>query len=437
MNPIEVNGRRYRAPAEPLVVVCVDGCEYDYLTEAARAGAAPFIKRLLDSGSAFKGDCVVPSFTNPNNLSIVTGVPPAVHGICGNFFYDRDADAEVMMNDPKYLRAGTIFAAFSKAGAKLAVVTAKDKLRKLLGHGIELGPRLHGEDGSICFSSEKAAEVTMGENGIEDVVGLVGMPVPSVYSAELSEFVFAAGVKLLERERPDIMYLSTTDYIQHKFAPGTEGANSFYAMMDRYLARMDAMGAVVALTADHGMNAKQKADGSPNVIYLQDAIDGWIGGGPQPAGARIGKPRARVILPITDPYVVHHGALGSFATIYVEGADRETVAAKLRATEGIEVVLSNAEAASRFELPPDRIGDLVVVSTRHVVLGTSASRHDLSGLDVPLRSHGGISEQTVPLLFNRKVTGLTAGKRLRNFDVLDIALNHLEARVPAAAAAAD
>ncbi len=427
MNPIEVNGRRYRRNSEPLVVVCVDGCEYDYLTEAARSGTAPFIARLLASGSAFKGDCVVPSFTNPNNLSIVTGAPPAVHGICGNFFYDRDADAEVMMNDPKYLRAGTIFAAFSKAGAKLAVVTAKDKLRKLLGHGIELDPRLRGDDnGSICFSSEKAAEVTLAENGIEDVVGLVGMPVPSVYSAELSEFVFAAGVKLLERERPDIMYLSTTDYIQHKFAPGTEGANKFYAMMDRYLAKMDAMGAVIALTADHGMNAKQKADGSPNVIYLQDAIDGWIGAG-----------RARVILPITDPYVVHHGALGSFATIYVEGARRDVVAVKLRALEGIEVVLGNAEAAKRFELPPDRIGDLVVVSTRHVVLGTSASRHDLSGLDAPLRSHGGISEQTVPLLFNRKVTGLAPGQRLRNFDVLDIALNHLEARVPAAAAAAD
>src|SRR5688572_33050693 len=321
MKAIEVNGRRYAPMAEPLVVVCVDGCEYDYLTEAAASGAAPFISKLLSGGSAFKGDCVVPSFTNPNNLSIVTGVPPAVHGICGNYFYDRDADAEVMMNDPKYLRAGTILAAFSNAGAKVAVVTAKDKLRKLLGHGIKLGPGASpqgsGSD-AVCFSSEKAAEVTLAENGIEDVLGLVGMPVPSVYSAELSEFVFAAGVKLLETRRPDIMYLSTTDYIQHKFAPGTDGANRFYAMMDKYLAKMDAMGAVIALTADHGMNAKTRADGKPDVIYLQDQIDGWIG-----------KDKARVILPITDPYVVHHGALGSFATIYIEGAERDEVARRL------------------------------------------------------------------------------------------------------------
>ena len=413
MKPIEVNGRRYAPMTAPLVIVCVDGCEYDYLTEAAAAGKAPFIERLIAAGSAFKGDCVVPSFTNPNNLSIVTGVPPSVHGICGNYFYDRDADAEVMMNDPKYLRAGTILAAFADAGAKVAVVTAKDKLRKLLGH------RMKG----ICFSSEKAAEATIPENGIDHVVELVGMPVPSVYSAELSEFVFAAGVKLLETRRPDLMYLSTTDYIQHKFAPGSDGANRFYAMMDRYLAKMDAMGAVIGLTADHGMNAKTKADGTPNVIYLQDAIDGWIGAG-----------HSRVILPITDPYVVHHGALGSFATIYIEGKDKETVAAKLKALDGIEVVLDNAAAANRFELPPDRLGDLVVVSTKHVVLGTSAARHDLSGLDAPLRSHGGISEQTVPLLFNRRVTGV-GSKRLRNFDILDVALNHLEARAPATAAA--
>ena len=417
MKPIEVNGRRYAPMTAPLVIVCVDGCEYDYLTEAARAGVAPFLARLLRPGTAFKGDCVVPSFTNPNNLSIVTGVPPSVHGICGNYFYDRDADAEVMMNDPKYLRAPTVLAAFARDGKKVAVVTAKDKLRKLLGFGMK-----PGVDGSICFSSEKSAEVSMAENGIDDVLGLVGMPVPSVYSAELSEFVFAAGVKLLETRRPDLMYLSTTDYIQHKFAPGTEGANKFYAMMDRYLAKLDAMGATIALTADHGMNAKQKADGSPNVIYLQDAIDGWIGAG-----------KARVILPITDPYVVHHGALGSFATVYIAGADRETVRTKLSTLAGIEVVLTNAEAAKRFELPPDRLGDLVVVSTRHVVLGTSEARHDLSGLDAPLRSHGGISEQVVPLLFNRPARGLE-GRRLRNFDILDISLNHLEAPVAVAAA---
>ena len=417
MNTVTTNGRTYRWMTDPVVVVCVDGCEYDYLERAASAGRTPFIATLLKPGHAFKADAVVPTFTNPNNLSIVTGVPPAVHGICGNYFYDREANAEVMMNDPKYLRAPTALAAFADAGAKVAVVTAKDKLRKLLGHGMKLGPRLRGDDdGCVCFSSEKAGEATLAENGIDNVVEMVGMPVPSVYSAELSEFVFAAGVKLLETRRPDLMYLSTTDYVQHKCAPGSEGANDFYAMMDRYLARMHALGALIALTADHGMNAKTKADGSPNVIYLQDLLDGWIGPG-----------RSRVILPITDPYVVHHGALGSFATIYLEPLERDLVRVRLADMNGIETALDNAEACRRFELPPERMGDLVVVSTRHVVLGTSRARHDLSGLDAPLRSHGGLSEQTVPLLVSR-AAAVAEGRSLRNFDVLDVVLNCIPAR---------
>ncbi len=406
MKTVDVNGRRYRWMTEPLVVVCVDGCEVDYLEAAAAAGRVPYLGRLLREGAFFKGDCVVPSFTNPNNLSIVTGVPPAVHGICGNYFYDREADAEVMMNDPKYLRAPSVLAAFAEGGAGVAVVTAKDKLRTLLGH------RLKG----ICFSAEKAAEATLEANGIDDLVAFVGMPVPSVYSAALSEFVFAAGLKIMQTRRPDLMYLSTTDYIQHKFAPGSEGANAFFAMMDGYLEKLDAQGAVLALTADHGMNAKTGADGQPNVIYLQDLLDGWIGAG-----------RARVILPITDPYVVHHGALGSFATIYLDATERDSVRARLAEVEGIDLVLTNAEACARFELPPDRMGDLVVVSGKHVVLGTSRARHDLSGLDAPLRSHGGVSEQTVPLLFNRKTAGIPGKARLRNFDILAVALNHLDA----------
>jgi phosphonoacetate hydrolase len=401
---LTVNGRTYRWMERPLILVCVDGCQHEYITAAVAAGAAPFLGRLLaGAGDCFIADCVMPSFTNPNNLSIVTGVPPSVHGICGNYFFDPERGEEVMMNDPRHLRAGTILAAFSDAGAKVAVITAKDKLRKLLGH------RMKG----ICFSSEKADEVTLADNGIENVLGRVGMPLPSVYSAALSEFVFAAGVKLMERERPDLMYLSTTDYVQHKAAPGTAAADDFYAMMDRHLARLDALGTRIVLTADHGMNAKHGADGRPNVVYLQDAIDSWIG-----------KERARVILPITDPYVVHHGALGSFALVYLDGADEQRmVAARIAALPGIETVLTRAEGAARFELPPDRIGDLVVVSAIDTVIGTARDRHDLSGLDVPLRSHGGTYEQKVPLLVNCRIGRPLENRRWRNFDAFDLGLN--------------
>ncbi|MES3013939.1 MAG: phosphonoacetate hydrolase [Pseudomonadota bacterium] len=401
---IQVNGRSYRWMNRPVVVFCVDGCEPAYLDAAVAAGIAPTLERMMKSGTNLLADCVIPSFTNPNNLSIVTGAPPSVHGICGNYFFDRELGQEVMMNDPKYLRAGTLLAAFADAGAKVAVITAKDKLRKLLGNHMK----------GICFSSEKADQATLDENGITDVVAMVGMPVPSVYSAELSEFVFAAGVKLMETRRPDLMYLSTTDYVQHKAAPGSPAANAFYQMMDGYLAQLDALGAVIVLTADHGMNDKHGSDGQPNVIYLQDVLDEWYGAG-----------TARVILPITDPYVVHHGALGSFATVYAP--DAATAAAwteRIKQVPGMESVLSRNEAAQRFELPPDRIGDIVVVSERNTVIGTARSRHDLSALEVPLRSHGGVSEQRVPLISNRTMSGIADSRRLRNFDAFDLALNH-------------
>ncbi|HEV8586514.1 MAG TPA: phosphonoacetate hydrolase [Methylomirabilota bacterium] len=401
---IEVNGRRYTLPRAPVVVVCVDGCEPDYLDRAVAAGAMPWLGGARAAGTNLVGDCVMPSFTNPNNLSIVTGAPPSVHGISGNYFWDPQAGVEVMMNDPKYLRAETILARLADAGKSLAVVTAKDKLRRLLGHAMK----------GVCFSSEKANETTEAEHGIADALGFVGRPLPSVYSADLSEFVFAAGVKLMETRRPDVMYLSTTDYVQHKHAPGTPAANAFYRMMDGYLARLDAQGAVIALTADHGMNAKTDAAGRPQVVYLQDVLDAWLGAG-----------RTRVILPITDPYVVHHGALGSFATVYLPATvSVDEALARIATLPGMEAVLDRKEACRRFELPEDRIGDVVVVSARHTVVGTSAAKHDLSGLDAPLRSHGGLSEQRVPLVLNRR-TRVEPGARVRNFDAFDLALNRL------------
>ena len=376
------------------------------------------LERILGKGESHLAKSVVPSFTNPNNLSIVTGRPPAVHGICGNYLIDPETGQEVMMNDPKFLRAPTIFASFQEAGAKVAVLTAKDKLRLLLGKGLNFG------DGTaVGFSSEKADQCTMEGHGIENVCEMVGMGVPEVYSAELSEFVFAAGVKLLASMRPDLMYLSTTDYVQHKYAPGSEGANAFYAMMDKYLGELDAGGAAIVLTADHGMKDKHLANGEPDVLYLQDVFDDWLG-----------KDAAKVILPITDPYVVHHGALGSFATVYLpESADVAELVNRVKGLDGINACYNRAEGCKVFELPEDRTGDLIVVSggaSNSKVIGTSADKHDLSGLTEPLRSHGGTSEQVVPMIMNRQTVDLPSD--LRNFDSFLIGCNHLASMAEAA-----
>ena len=237
---------------------------------------------------------------------------------------------------------------------------------------------------------------------------------PEVYSADLSEFILAAGVKIMERDRPDIMYLSTTDYIQHKHAPVTPAANAFYEMMDGYLAKLDEMGCIIAITADHGMNAKHDSDGETDVIYLQTVLDDMLG-----EGATL------VILPITDPYVAHHGALGSFATVYLlDGVDQSDLLGKLEALDGIELALDRTAGCTRFELPEDRIGDIIMVSTQHKVLGTTECRHNLSELKDPLRSHGGVSEEQVPFLVNRGID-LPPDAPLRNFDIYNVLLTNI------------
>ena len=189
---VTANRRSYPWPNVPAIAICLDGCEPAYLDEAINAGLMPTLARIRAAGTERTALSVIPSFTNPNNLSIATGRPPAIHGICGNYLYEPATGKEVMMNDPRFLRAPTVFKAFYDAGAKVAVVTAKDKLRALLGHGLKFD-----EGRAVCFSSEKSDTTTKAENGIDNASAWLGRPVPEVYSADLSEFVFAAGVKLL------------------------------------------------------------------------------------------------------------------------------------------------------------------------------------------------------------------------------------------------
>ena len=402
---VETNGRRYEAPTTCAIVICLDGCEPAYLDVAIERGLMPNLERIRQHGTSRIAHSVIPSFTNPNNMSIATGRPPVVHGICGNYLFEPETGEEVMMNDVRFLRAPTIFSSYYDAGARVALVTAKDKLRALLGAGLSFD-----DDRAICFSSERADQATKSANGIDDASAWLGRPVPEVYSGELSEFVFAAGVKLLTEWRPDVMYLSTTDYIQHKFAPEEQGALDFHAMVDGYLGQLDDLGAAIILTADHGMKPKHDNEGDPAVVYVQDLLDDWLG-----------TAAARVILPITDPYVVHHGALGSFATAYLpNGADAGGISDRLAAIDGIMLVIDRDEAVRRFELPADRIGDIVIVSDENITIGTSEDRHDLAALKEPLRSHGGLTEQEVPFIVNRKID-LPMAPTLRNFDAFHFA----------------
>ncbi len=411
--PFTVNGRSYQPPARPIAVICLDGSSEDYLVAAAAHDRIPHIDEISRTAHHGLARSALPSFTNVNNSSIVTGVPPSVHGICGNFFYDPARDEEVMMNSATYLRADTIPAAAAHAGRKVAVITAKEKLRDIFAHRL-VGPPPDGANG-IAFSSEKAGQSTVAAHGIDRVEDRIGARTPAIYSAEASLFVLEAGAKLIETGLADFVYLSTTDYMQHRYGPTAPQSLDFYQNYDCAIGRLLELNAVVGITADHGMNAKQQPDGSPNVRYLESLLTSRFG------------PGFRVILPITDPYVVHHGALGSFAVIHLPPRQPwEPVAAFLLDQPGVTEVYDRATAARKLELPADRLGELVVLAGRDVVLGRTPEHHDLSVLEDGLRSHGGRYEEMVPFLVSAPLRPEYAARAQmdpRNFDIFDFTLN--------------
>ncbi len=409
---VNVSGTDYRWPQAPLVVVCIDGGDPAYLQEYLADGTTPNIARFIQRGFGTVADGTMPSFTCPNNMSIITGTPASRHGISGNFYLDTATGQPVVMTGPELLRGDTILARFAQAGARVASITAKDKLRKQLGKNLDVS------NGNVSFSSEFAHRCTLEENGIANVLEFVGMPQPDMYSMELSLFVLEAGIRLMQKSRPDLMYLSLTDYVQHKYAPREAEARRFYRELDARFGRLAALDVAVALVADHGMNDKSNGDGEPNVIWLQDILD-----------AKFGKGDTKVICPITDAFVAHHGALGGFVRVWCRGrATPQQIIDAIRGIDGIESALDKATVCRDFDLPPDREGDVAVIARADVCIGSSAAEHDLSGLKGHrLRTHGGLSEARVPFILSRPLNDeyklKAAATTLKSYQIFDFALN--------------
>jgi phosphonoacetate hydrolase len=383
----------------------MDGSADEYLDTTLVHDRMPNLKKMILQGYRGMARGALPSFTNVNNSSIVTGVSPAIHGISGNYFYDAAKDVEVMMNSSEYLRSETILAAAANAGRKVAVVTAKEKLRDILSYNLN----------GIAFSAEKANLTKLQTHGIEEADKTLGIPTPAIYSADASLFVLKAGVRLISKGMADFLYLSLTDYMQHTYAPDTQESLAFYEDIDDELGNLLNLGAILGATADHGMNAKIKADGSPNVLFVETMLTEKFGAG------------FRVICPITDPYVKHHGALGSYVVVHISDAGKIAEAKKwLMSQPGVTEVYDNETAVRILEQPADRTGDLVVISGRDVVVGRTAAHHDLKALDGTLRSHGGRYEEMVPFIIshplNKKYRNRAAGDP-RNFDVFDFTVN--------------
>ena len=409
---LTVNGTGYRWPRHPVVVVCIDGGDPAYLEHGVAAGIIPNVARYMSEGFHTVARGTMPSFTCPNNMSIVTGCPASVHGISGNFYLDRGSGEPVAMTGPELLKVPSVMSAFSSRGARVVSITAKDKLRRQLQKDMDLG------SGSVSFSSQFASRCTMEENGIEGALQLVGRPQPDMYSADLSLFVLDAGIRLLEQRRPDLLYLSLTDFIQHAHAPGEPEANRFYRDLDARFGRFEELGATVALIADHGMNDKTDDDGTPRVVWLQDLID-----------AEFGEGKCTVICPITDAFVGHHGALGGFVRVYCHDTlSPERIVDTIRQVPGLERVLLRKDAAREFDLPFESEGDIAVLGDARTVIGARELDHDLSGLKGRrLRTHGSLHEADVPMVLSRPVSeeyARRAGdRRLHSYETFDYAFN--------------
>ncbi len=405
--PFSVNNIAYQPLAKPYVVICLDGSADEYLDTTMAHDRMPNLKKMARNGYRGMVRGALPSFTNVNNSSIITGVSPAVHGISGNFFYDETKDQEVMMNSSDYLRTDTILAAAANAGRKVGIVTAKEKLRDILSYKLK---------GGIAFSAEKANQAKMETHGIDNAEAVIGHKMPPIYSGDASLFVLRAGVAMLEQGLADFLYLSLTDYMQHTYAPEAEESLAFYESIDAELGKLAALGAIIGATADHGMNAKVKSDGSPHVLFIETMLTEKFGSG------------FRVICPITDPYVKHHGALGSYVVVHVQDKSKiNEVKDWLAIQPGITEVYDKKNGCRILEQPEDRTGDLMVLSGRDVVVGKTPADHDLQALDGTLRSHGGRYEEMVPMLISHPLTHasyrLRASCDPRNFDIFDFTIN--------------
>ncbi len=404
----EVNGRKYRLPSQPVVVICIDGCADEYLSVSMAQGRMPRTLELSLQGYRGMVRGALPSFTNVNNAAIVTGMPPSVTGICGNFFLNPDTGEEVMMNSPEFLRCPTILTTAAKAGRKVAFITAKDKLRTVLGDGLV-------SLGGLAFSSEKVDEARAATHGVDNAENIIGKAKPEIYSGDASAYVLEAGAALVEQDKSDFLYLSLTDFMQHKYAPEDEASLAFYEALDQQIGRLLDLNCIIGITADHGMNAKNADDGAPNVIYVETVLKAHFG------------ENLRDICPITDPYVVHHGALGALVMVHLEDLSQQTaIADYLLSLDGITEVYDRQMAAKKLELAEDRIGDLTVLCGRNVVVGRTPADHDLSVLKGGLRSHGGRYEEMVPMLLSRPLNEGYAAKAVgdpRNFDIFDFTCN--------------
>ena len=334
------------------VAICIDGLDPEYLD----ACDTPNLREMGRKGFFKVGRSMMPSVTNVNNVSLVTATYPEVHGICSNYRLVRETGEEVYMESGEYILAETMFQRAHSQGKSSVLVTSKDKLRTLLCDGA-----------TVTVSSEQPPD------WVVDAVG----PPPEVYSLEVNGWAIRAAAFVMARHPADLVYISTTDYAMHTYAPDQPQSHAHMSILDDAIGDLvaDHPEATVLVTADHGMSAKRRMVDLKGVLASRGILSN-----PVPI--------------IKDRYVVHHSNLGGCIFIYLEPTDIDEAVKVLRDTPGVEEALPHDEAAAGLKLHRDRIGDIVVTGSKDVVFG------DPSEVSIPpqLRSHGSPHECSVPVI---------------------------------------
>jgi phosphonoacetate hydrolase len=340
------------------LVAMLDGFGLDYY----QSSDMPELKRLASEGLFREGRAVFPTLTNANNISIVCGTWPETHGVATNCYFDRSTGSAHFLEDPSFLKSPTLFEKAKARGLHSALLTGKAKTLRILGDSVDVGVAAQEPE--------------------PHVVQRYGAP-PDIYSSEVNFWLWKVAIDLLEKRRDiGVLYVHTTDYAMHRWGPQEQESLKHLHTIDQLIGETVrvAPDAALMVTADHGMNPKKRCLDLYRICR------------------EAGLPVLFALSPVADRLVLHHGGHGGVSYVYTDAAcDRQDVLDFISTLSGVEEVLPGEQAAARYHLPADRIGDLVVVGDRETVFGTLAEKSE-EQLRAGYRNHGSHHEEGVPLI---------------------------------------
>ncbi len=339
------------------IILMLDGFGIEYFRESDM----PVLKKMAKDGFFHEGKAVFPTLTNANNISIVCGSFPQIHGVTTNCYLDPITGKPAFLEDSGFLKSPTLFEMAARQGIRSALVTGKSKTIGILGGSVDAG-----------LSAQDADPETIRDFGIP----------PDIYSSEVNVWIMRSGMKILQ-SRPDIdvLYIHTTDYPMHMWAPEDERSLGHLSRLDSLIGEMADRypDAVFLVTADHGMNPKKECLDLEKILRAS------------------GFPVRAAISPVADRLVKHHGGHGGVSYIYLaDRSRRDEILDFLSGLKGVDTALPSEDAAISYRLDKDRIGDIVVGADRQTVFGTL--EQERAALNEGYRNHGSRFEEAIPLI---------------------------------------